>query len=236
MNEVARDSFEYDKFPTIFRILLDAITTKRPAAWRIIFKGLNLLEHLVKNGSERCVDTARQHLHTVKSLYNFNYYEGTVDRGVGVREKSKQVVEMLGDDDMIREERTKAKKLREKFAGNNFGDSGMGGGGSSRRERDDNDYNGGGGGYGESGIGSSRNNNSGNAFSDSNNDNNRGYSGRYDSNDTNSAGNDTSAPTFASVPEKKEKKEKKTKSTKIKKLKKKKVEERVEAPAVSSGK
>ena len=101
----------------VTKLMWEAIETPRPAAWRVIFKGLTLLEHLVKSGSERCVDDARNHSHLLRNLDKFNYYEGTVDRGVGVREKSKQVVEMLQDDDRIREERQKARKLREKFAG-----------------------------------------------------------------------------------------------------------------------
>ena len=115
----------------------EAIETPRPSAWRVIFKGLTLLEHLVKNGSERCVDDARNHSHLLRSMEKFNYYEGTVDRGVGVREKSRQIVEMLSDDERIREERMKARQLREKFAGrgmaaSNKGQSRSGGGGGSR--------------------------------------------------------------------------------------------------------
>ena len=109
----------------------EAIETPRPSAWRVIFKGLTLLEHLLKNGSERCVDDARSHSHLLRNLDRFNYYEGTVDRGVGVREKSKQVVEILQDDERIREERQKARHLREKFSGR--GASATGGGGGERR-------------------------------------------------------------------------------------------------------
>eukprot|EP00550_Attheya_septentrionalis_P003398 CAMPEP_0198291300 /NCGR_PEP_ID=MMETSP1449-20131203/8873_1 /TAXON_ID=420275 /ORGANISM="Attheya septentrionalis, Strain CCMP2084" /LENGTH=172 /DNA_ID=CAMNT_0043989917 /DNA_START=75 /DNA_END=589 /DNA_ORIENTATION=+ len=115
LNQIAQDSFDYDKFPTITRLMWEAMENQRPAAWRVVFKGLNLLEHLVKNGSERCVDDARNHSHTLRQLHQFNYYEGTVDRGVGVREKSKQLVEMIGDDELIREERNKAKQMRERF-------------------------------------------------------------------------------------------------------------------------
>eukprot|EP00978_Attheya_sp_CCMP212_P005695 scaffold12795_cov36-Attheya_sp.AAC.1 len=119
--------------PTITRLMWEAMENQRPAAWRVVFKGLNLLEHLVKNGSERCVDDARNHSHTLRQLHQFNYYEGTVDRGVGVREKSKQLVEMIGDDELIREERNKAKQMRERFGasvgGGGGGGSGGGGGG-----------------------------------------------------------------------------------------------------------
>ena len=115
MNDIADDSFDYEKFGVITKLMWEALENQRPAAWRVVFKGLTLLEHLIKNGSERCVDDGRNHSHVLRALYNFNYYEGTVDRGVGVCEKSKQIVELLGDDERIREERTKAKQLREKL-------------------------------------------------------------------------------------------------------------------------
>jgi epsin len=137
----------------------EAIENQRPAAWRVIFKGLTLTEHLVKNGSERCVDDARNHSHLLRSLDKFNYYEGTVDRGVGVREKAKQLVDILGDDERIREERIKARQLREKFAGRGGAATNSSGGGGSKYAGYGNSdagwATGASKGYGESGIGSS---------------------------------------------------------------------------------
>lgn len=150
----------------------EAIENQRPAAWRVIFKGLTLLEHLVKNGSERCVDDARNHSHLLRSLDKFNYYEGTVDRGVGVREKSKQLVEMLGDDERIREERMKARQLREKFAGRPTATSSSGAAGSKYSGYGNSDAAwsaGSGRAYGESGIGASNRRDT----------SNQAYAGRY---------------------------------------------------------
>merc|ERR1711920_176107 len=165
----------------------------RPAAWRVIFKSLSLCEHLIKNGSERCVDDARYHSHQLRSLENFNYYEGTVDRGIGVREKSKQVTELLGDDERIREERAKAKALREKFggmttssssSGDRYGGYGNSGGGGSLGFGKD--------GFGKEGFGSSQ---SGGGYGDSSSYGGSGggiggeapgYSGRYSDSQTNS--------------------------------------------------
>lgn len=220
MNEIARDSFDYERFQTITRIIWESLEHPRPAAWRVVFKALTLLEHLVKNGGERCVDDCRNHSHVLRALSNFNYYEGTVDRGQGVREKSKQLVELMGDDERIREERMRAKQLREKFGGNlggasNTGMSGIGGGGSSYAGYGNDSYSGynGSGGYGDSGIGSSGGYSDAAAASSSTNN----FSGRY------SEGVDTSdnAPTFAAIPPKKTKK----KSKKTKKKKEKPIEE-----------
>lgn len=218
MNEVARDTYDYDKFPAITKIMWESMENQRPAAWRVVFKGLTLLEHLVKNGSERCVDDARNHSHALRSLHQFNYYEGTVDRGLGVREKSKQIVEILSDDERIREERQKAKKLREKFGGNLGGVSGGGGGSKYAGYGNDSEWSGGGGGsgYGDSGIDSSsyRTGGGGGYGGDSG-----GYSGRYsDGGDAPAASaSSVTTPTFASVPDDKPKK---TKSKKLKKKKK----------------
>jgi len=78
-----------------------SLKTLRSSAWRVVSKGLTTLEHLIKNGSERCVDNGRNHSHVLRGLCNCNYCEGTVDRGVGVREKFNQIVELLGDDERI---------------------------------------------------------------------------------------------------------------------------------------
>lgn len=87
-----------------------------PAAWRIVFKSLILLEHLIKHGNERCVDEAQGNKHFLRGLLHFNNFEGTVDRGINVREKSKQIAELLSDNERILEERQKAKRLRENLA------------------------------------------------------------------------------------------------------------------------
>lgn len=211
MNEISRDTFDYERFTIVTMILWESLSNPRPAAWRVVFKGLNLLEHLIKNGSERCVDDARTHSHVLRNLHNFNYYEGTIDRGVGIREKSRQLVELLADDERIREERIKAKELREKFGGNLGGVSnagsmkvfggGMPTGGSSYpgygNKTDESNYGGyhGSGSYGNSGIGSST---GAGAFHDSTD---KGFSGRYSEEKSFSV-----SPTFATLPEKKPKK------------------------------
>lgn len=194
-NQIARDTFDYEKFAIITRIMWDAVETNRPAAWRIIFKGLSLVEHLVKNGSERCVDDARNHAHVLRALHQFNYYEGTIDRGVGVREKSKQLVEMLGDNERIREERQKARKLREKLGASTMTASSTGTGGYSG---EDGWNSGGGGGYGESGIDSG-------GFGGRDPYSGGGARGRYDDSDGQRGGHASSsaAPTFATIPSKK---------------------------------
>lgn len=228
--------------PIVTRLMWESIENQRPAAWRVVFKGLTLLEHLIKNGSERCVDDARNHSHLLKKHFQFNYFEGKVDRGVGVREKSKQLVEMLSDDERIREERSKAKQLRERFGtkmagvGSHSGGGIGGGGGSSQYGGYGNDTNwenrgsgGAGGGYGESGIGGR----SSGGYNDSSygGDSGGGFSGRYsDDSATRVAASAPAAPTFATIPDEG------TRKKAIKKKKKKPpAEDDVSAPAAAPG-
>lgn len=86
------------------------------------------MEFLIKNGAERVIEECRDHMRTLRKLQEYNYFEGTADKGSGVREKSKQLIDLLGSNDLIRTERDKAKKLRNKFTG--VGSDGSGNSGS----------------------------------------------------------------------------------------------------------
>ncbi|KAL9585056.1 MAG: hypothetical protein Q9212_001746 [Teloschistes hypoglaucus] len=81
-------------------------------------KGLQLLEFLIKNGSERVIDDARSHLSLLKMLRQFHFIDQNgKDQGVNVRNRSKELTELLGDVDRIRQERKKARSNRNKFGG-----------------------------------------------------------------------------------------------------------------------
>ena len=49
------------------------------------FQSLTLLDFLIKNGSERVIEASRDKLHKIRALQDFNFYEGPVDKGSGVR-------------------------------------------------------------------------------------------------------------------------------------------------------
>lgn len=77
-----------------------------------------MLEFLIKNGSERVIDDARSHLSLLKMLRQFHFIDQNgKDQGVNVRNRSKELAELLGDVDRIRAERKKARNNRTKFGG-----------------------------------------------------------------------------------------------------------------------
>ena len=101
-----------------------------------------LLTYLVKNGSERVVTSAREHLYDLRQLETYSYHdEHGKDHGINgscyslmfcrqrgmfywgtwrffsVRQKTKDLMEFIQDDERLREERKKAKKNKDKYTG-----------------------------------------------------------------------------------------------------------------------
>lgn len=103
-------------------------TEKAAEEWRQIYKALQLLEFLIKNGSERVVDDARSHLTLLKMLRQFHFIDQNgKDQGINVRNRAKELAELLSDVDRIRAERKKARATRNKYSGVEGG-AGLGGG------------------------------------------------------------------------------------------------------------
>ncbi|KAJ2726359.1 Epsin-3, clathrin recruitment and traffic between the Golgi and endosome [Coemansia sp. Benny D115] len=89
-----------------------------PSNWRQVYKALQLLEYLVKNGSERVVDEVQSHITLVKMLKNFHHIDASgKDQGINVRQRSKELVDLVQDKDRLRDERRKAKENLNKYGG-----------------------------------------------------------------------------------------------------------------------
>lgn len=103
-------------------------TEKSAEEWRQIYKSLQLLEFLIKHGSERVIDDARSHITLLKMLRQFHFIDQNgKDQGINVRNRAKELAELLGDVDRIRAERKKARATKNKFIGTGSSSS-MGGG------------------------------------------------------------------------------------------------------------
>lgn len=124
-------------------------TEKSAEEWRQIYKALVLLEYLVKNGSERVVDYARSHSAVIDMLKHFHYIDQNgKDQGVNIRNRAKELVNLLGDVDLIRTERKKARSNKVKIAGIG-NDGGFGGTGKKYGGFGSDSLEFGGGGYSE---------------------------------------------------------------------------------------
>ncbi|KAI8327020.1 hypothetical protein BD560DRAFT_418902, partial [Blakeslea trispora] len=113
LQEIAQGTYNYQYFNEIMPTIYRRFTEKESRQWRQIYKALVLLEYLVKNGSERVIDDARAHIHMIKVMRNFFYVDDKgKDEGINVRNRAKEIVELLGDTERIRSERKLAKKNR----------------------------------------------------------------------------------------------------------------------------
>ncbi|XP_059480017.1 telomere length regulation protein TEL2 homolog isoform X2 [Neocloeon triangulifer] len=152
MQDVAQHTFTYEHFPEVMTMLWRRMLQDNRRNWRRTYKSLLLLNYLVKNGSERVVTSAREHIYDLRGLENYSYFdENGKDQGINVRHKVKELIDFVQDDDRLREERKKAKKNKDKYIGMSsdsmgmrLGGGGGGGGwedgGSSWGRKDQSDY------------------------------------------------------------------------------------------------
>ncbi|XP_077474640.1 epsin-2 isoform X1 [Stigmatopora argus] len=102
--------------------------------WRHVYKALTLLDYLIKTGSERVALQCKENIFAIQTLKDFQYIDRDgKDQGINVREKSKQLVVLLKDEDRLKGERSQALKTKERMAQVSTGSSQMGfGRGSSQ--------------------------------------------------------------------------------------------------------
>ncbi|KAF1831259.1 ENTH-domain-containing protein [Decorospora gaudefroyi] len=131
LQEIANATFNYQLLNEIMPMIYKRFTEKASEEWRQIYKALQLLEYLIKNGSERVIDDARAHVSLLKMLRQFHFIDQNgKDQGINVRNRAKELAELLSDVDRIRTERKKARANRNKFGGVEGG-AGIGMGGFS---------------------------------------------------------------------------------------------------------
>ncbi|XP_042880346.1 clathrin interactor 1-like isoform X4 [Penaeus japonicus] len=146
MQELAQSTFYYEQFPEVMGMLWKRMLQDNRAAWRRTYKSLLLLNYLVRNGSERVVTSAREHIYDLRTLENYKFIdEHGKDQGMNIRVKAKDLIDFIQDDNRLRDERKKAKKNKDKYVGVSSESMGFRGSsqgdwdswGSSRRKEDD---------------------------------------------------------------------------------------------------
>uniref|UniRef100_A0A2S2PAH6 Clathrin interactor 1 n=1 Tax=Schizaphis graminum TaxID=13262 RepID=A0A2S2PAH6_SCHGA len=118
MQEVAQATFMFEHFPEVMGMLWKRMLHENKKNWRRTYKSLLLLNYLVKNGSERVVTSAREHIYDLRGLENYSFVdEFGKDQGINIRHKVRELIDFVQDDDKLREERKKAKKNKDKYIG-----------------------------------------------------------------------------------------------------------------------
>ncbi|XP_055982993.1 epsin-3 [Sorex fumeus] len=136
MSEIADLTFNTVAFAEVMGMLWRRLNDSGKN-WRHVYKALTLLDYLLKTGSERVAQQCRENLYTIQTLKDFQHIDRDgKDQGVNVREKVKQVMALLKDEERLRQERMHALKTKERMALEGMG-IGSGQLGFSRRHGDE---------------------------------------------------------------------------------------------------
>lgn len=84
--------------------------------WRHVYKALVLMEYLIKTGSEKVAMQCKENIFAIHTLKDFQYMEEGKDQGLNVREKAKSLVNLLKDEEKLKNERARALKAKQRFA------------------------------------------------------------------------------------------------------------------------
>lgn len=91
--------------------------------WRHVYKSLVLLDYLIKCGNEKVAQQCRENIFSIETLKDFQHIEDNRDQGMNVREKAKQMVALLLDEERLKNERARFQMTRKRFIAN--GSSGI---------------------------------------------------------------------------------------------------------------
>ena len=85
LSEIAKATFGYDDFKTVMTQIWKNLQLTG-SLWRVVYKTLNMLDYILRHGSERVIEDTRDHLRDLKALQKFEYIdpEGK-DSGINVR-------------------------------------------------------------------------------------------------------------------------------------------------------
>uniref|UniRef100_A0A1A8G5H6 Epsin 3 n=1 Tax=Nothobranchius korthausae TaxID=1143690 RepID=A0A1A8G5H6_9TELE len=124
MSEIADLTFNVVAFAEVMGMVWKRLNDSGKN-WRHVYKALTLLDYLLKTGSERVAQQCRENAFTIQTLRDFQYVDRDGrDQGSNVREKARQLVCLLRDEDRLRQERSQALKTKERMAGGGTGGSG----------------------------------------------------------------------------------------------------------------
>ncbi|XP_058508883.1 epsin-2 isoform X3 [Solea solea] len=133
MSEIADLTYNVVAFSEIMSMIWKRLND-HGKNWRHVYKALTLLDYLIKTGSERVALQCKENIFAIQTLKDFQFIDRDgKDQGINVREKSKQLVVLLKDEDRLKGERSQALKTKERMAQVSTGSNQMGfGRGSSQ--------------------------------------------------------------------------------------------------------
>ncbi|KAI0652748.1 hypothetical protein C8Q79DRAFT_899413 [Trametes meyenii] len=140
MYELAQMTFNESDFIEIMEVIDKRINDKGKN-WRHVFKSLVVLDYLLHSGSENVIRYCEDNLYEIKTLREFQYVdEDGKDEGANVRQKAKDITNLLMDKKQLYQERRVRSQMwdRLKSQGKGAEDSTEGAGEPPQRRRETN--------------------------------------------------------------------------------------------------
>ena len=88
MQEIASFTFTYEQFPEVMGMLWKRMLQDNRQNWRRTYKSLLLLDYLIKNGSERVVTNAREHIYDLRSMENYAFVDDNGEKNESLADLS----------------------------------------------------------------------------------------------------------------------------------------------------
>ncbi|KAK7441722.1 hypothetical protein VKT23_016385 [Stygiomarasmius scandens] len=115
MNEIAQLTYNQGDFVEIME-MLDKRLNDKGKNWRHVFKSLTVLDYCLHQGSENVVIYFRDNIYIIKTLKEFQYVdEEGKDQGANVRQKAKDITNLLQDEARLRHERRTRAHMRDRM-------------------------------------------------------------------------------------------------------------------------
>lgn len=117
MDEIARATYNPNDHLEIME-MIDKRLNDHGKNWRHVFKALTLLDYCLHGGSENVVKYAKTNLYVVKTLTEFQYIdEDGKDQGLNVRQKARDITNLLQDEERLKQERRNRDDMRRRMGG-----------------------------------------------------------------------------------------------------------------------
>ncbi|XP_037094164.1 epsin-1-like [Pollicipes pollicipes] len=124
MSQIAEYSHNMVAFTDIMQMIWRRLND-HGKNWRHVYKALVLMDYLIKTGSERVAQQCKENIFAIETLKDFQHFEENTDHGRAIRERAKQLVTLLQDEEKLKQERQRAIKARERFLESSQGLAGL---------------------------------------------------------------------------------------------------------------
>ncbi|XP_076931615.1 ENTH domain-containing protein C794.11c-like [Bidens hawaiensis] len=112
LKTISKAAFEIDDYWRIVNVLHNRLARFEAKNWRIPYKAVVVLEHLLTHGPESVAEEFQTHKDVIQEMTNFQYIdEKGFNWGLNIRMKSERILKFLNDLSLLKEERARARKL-----------------------------------------------------------------------------------------------------------------------------